>query len=203
MPSSPTSCDRLYADLLNFIARMADARRMLAIHERGLRLNAYRAAVRYVALQRDHHNQFVVLLKSYGKDIDALIEEWFGPLRVINEDPFTLLKAVSEGLTQKQWMSQSAASYLDTKKRERIRKDVEAAAESVAAPPPEALPVEVQLAEYKRRDAARADLLANQASMIRALETENARLKKELADVRRTLQRLQRRLTTELAESSE
>jgi len=78
---------------------------------RAVKRNAFLAAKHYQELQRFHHNQLVDHLQQYkdyvtAKDpVAAFIEDSFGALRTIGEDPYDLLKLVAEGCKLKKYLA--------------------------------------------------------------------------------------------------
>lgn len=195
MSRSEKRCDHVYAEFLHFIERMADCSRLLEAHRRSIRLNAYRAAVRYVELQQNHHNEFNRLLRSFGQDYDQLIENWFGPLRLLDEDPHALIIAIQDGLTKNEWMGQdvSARGFLDRQKRQRLAKEREQAA-SVTPAPTEELSIEAQCSQYKLRCTGLQELTDRLTKENRHLRTELARVQARLTSALRRVRRIERDL---------
>lgn len=188
MSSSSTNFDQLFQKLL-------DGVRVMKMHERLLRETAYRAARAYNTLWRDHHNRFVEQLNSYDKDIDALVDDWFAPVAVIGENPHDLIRAIREGMTERQWMEQPARLYLSTKARGRQLKTAAAHEAALTPQPLEDSSPEVQLAQYRLRDSQTATELKSLRREADELKREVGELKRENAQLRVDIAAALRRLT--------
>lgn len=137
----------------------------------------YRTAVAYQRLARDHHEWFIAQARSVG-GIDALLESWFKPLAFFGEDWRDLLRDVAEGVTEGEYMTSTAGSFL---RRRRVACLVRERADAPLPDVPDAsLPPEKRVV-----------LLEEQNQMLRQ---QLAASRKQAAELRRIAARQERRI---------
>lgn len=137
----------------------------------------YRAAVTYQRLARDHHAWFLAQAKSVG-GIDALLEGWFRPLSFFGEDWRDLLRDVAEGMTEREYLSSTAGSFL---RRRRVASLVRERAEApLPTLPDRSLPAEERVVLVEEQN--------------QVLRQQLAAARKQAAELRRIAARQERRI---------
>lgn len=116
--TSPNSCespDRLFREC---VTRAATASRftMAAMRNRDrVRRELYRVAAAFQLLTRGHHAWLLGQAERVG-GIETLLDGWFRSLAQFGEDYRELLRDVSEGMTEKQYLASTAGSFCRRKR---------------------------------------------------------------------------------------
>ena len=116
--------------------------------------------------------------------LHRFIEQSFAGLAAIGEDPYELLAAVNDGMTQAQYVGGTASIFLSRKKRGEAQ-DPNGGA-PLPAKPDEELPLDLQLDRWKQR------ALAAECWKPRALDAERrlARIEKQMKLMQKQLNKV-------------
>lgn len=150
---------------------------------------AYEMAVRYCSLISQHTNALIDYVKSEGFTGKSAIDEWrdsrFGIIcQLVPEGTHTVIRAVQEGMTEKEFLRSSALVFCGARKAER-----RGAARSplVDAPPP---PEPVADAPIEERFACAMATLRAQAAQIKELKRDLRDAQHEAAQLREHVNKL-------------
>ncbi len=73
------------------------------------RKSAYRFAVGLLYIQKHHHDEFVKFARSNGADIDVWLNDHFAPIEDMGDHRLRLLRAIEDGMTEKQYVADGPA----------------------------------------------------------------------------------------------
>lgn len=104
-------------------AHGGDWRRTTAL----LRNAAYNAALTYIAIQREQHDQLLDYIRGRGlRTVHAFIEELFGGLVGTGIQPQLLITAIQEGFTLADWSQQRPEQFLLARKGAKAKRKSDA-----------------------------------------------------------------------------
>lgn len=148
---------------------------------------AYRMAADLIVIQDHHFNEFVEYVQTHKMDVDAWLDEHFGPIEQLGDDRRRLLQNIKEGMTEEEYVRDFR---LWGPKRRLSAPTAPAPADlSAAAPQRDEMDID-ELVGYQRKtiEALKSEVRQLRRDLAVALD-EAAYYKKQLAKVERVLNR--------------
>jgi len=189
--------DDVYAEMLDafrWMERHAD--RLVRAGSR-LKRWTYRAVKRYLWLMENAHEWLLKMAASEWPDASSPLDAWlrahFAPVELLGQQIDDVVAAVAGGMTERQFIADVANVWVlrQKSKRAAARKAAAAkAAKTMPAPPPEDIPIEVQLAAWKGRAETEHLLAREQAGELRVLRRRLALLEREIRRLRLIVKRV-------------
>jgi len=164
---------RLQEKVHTALSRQRDARRL-----------AYRMSVRYLSMLNEHHGLLLEYIRGQGYTGSNLIDQWidreFGIIdRLVTDGHKSVIRAVQEGMTEKQFLAGSALVFIGPRIPKKAHVDALVEAPPMAEPPVDA-PIEDQLACAKATLAAQAAQIKELKAELRGLRQHAAKLEDQV-----------------------